>query len=445
MTEVARRTGDGAGEPEGVAPGQAGDRDTARPRGASRVVRIVAPVVTVAALVTAALLFAFGPPPLLRWIPVADVAGMHVDFDTFWRSAQALVERGAGSAAIYDTGARLHNLNPPLLSVLLVPFGALDPLTGYRLFTGLSVLLVVAAVGAVCRELALGRTWTLLGVGTALASSPLHGTLMLGQIYPLLLAGLVAGWLAERRGHGCAAAVLYGVTVALKPSLAPLLLLPAVQRRWPALRAGIAAAALGTLAGVAVAGWPTAWQWLSMVLAEPVGPTPDNASLPGLALRWGLPTVLGTVAGAALLAGTLAHYARRTARFGFSSAAGTDPAGTAPFAVLATGLLAAPISWHNYLLLLWPGLLVLVASGRPGDTRRRVVGALLAVALIPVSWVDLWAGGTVTGELGRALYSAVLLAVWWSLLRPATGPAGTPVPERVPGFRSAEEAPRTPG
>ena len=443
MTGPVRADEDGA--PGATEPVIGGPRPAGVPEQLRRAVRVIVPVVTVAALVTAALLFALGQPPLLRWLPATDVAAMHVDFDTFWRSAQALVERGVGSTAIYDTGARLHNLNPPLLSVLLVPFGLLDPLTAYRAFTGLSVLLVVVAVGAVCRELALGRTWTLLGVGTVLASSPLHGTLLLGQIYPLLLAGLVAGWLADRRGHGRTAAVLYGVTVALKPSLAPLLLLPAAQRRWPALRTGVAAAALATLAGVAVAGWPTAWQWLSMVLAEPVGPTPANASLPGLALRWGMPTMLGTVAGALLLAGTLAHYARRTIRYGFSSAAGTDPAGTAPFAVLATGLLAAPISWHNYLLLLWPGLLVLVASGRPGDTRRRVVGALLAVALIPVSWADLWADGTVTGALGRSLYTAVLLAVWWSLLRPATGPAGTTVPVGPHGFRPAEGATRKPG
>ena len=74
---------------------------------------------------------------------------------------------------------------------------------------------------------------------TVLASSPLHGTLVLGQIYPVLLVGLVAGWIAERRGRPVLAAVLYGITVALKPSLGPLLLLPAVQRRWLPLRAGL--------------------------------------------------------------------------------------------------------------------------------------------------------------------------------------------------------------
>lgn len=430
------RSGPAAADP--VRTGRTARRARAARDAVHRLARPVAPIVAVAALVAAALLVLLGGPPLLRWIPATDIARMHVDFDTFRASAHALVQHGPGSAAIYDTGARLHNLNPPLLSVLLAPLALLDPVTGYRLLTALSVLLVVGSVLLVCRELRLGRRWTTGALVVVLASSPLHGTLLLGQIYPLLLAGLTAGWVAERRGHPVLAAACYGVTVALKPSLAPVLLFPAVQARWRPFAAGIAAAAVATLVGVAVAGWPTAFQWLAMALAEPVGPTPDNASLPGQALRWGIPTVVGALVGAAVAAGTLVHLGRRTRRHGAGPAAGTDPGGTALFAVLATGLLAAPIAWHNYLLLLVPGLLALVASGEAGDTRRRVVVAIGCLAVVPVSWSDLWADGGWAAPLGRALYTAVLLVTWWSLLRPATGP--------VPGgsFRSAEESARAP-
>ena len=46
---------------------------------------------------------------------------LHVDFDTFWHSAVALTQ----GADIYDdAGAKLTNLNPPLLTVLLAPFAA---------------------------------------------------------------------------------------------------------------------------------------------------------------------------------------------------------------------------------------------------------------------------------------------------------------------------------
>jgi SUF system NifU family Fe-S assembly protein len=80
--------------------------------------------------------------------------------------------------------------------------------------------MALGAVLAVARELRLAGRVKAAVVGAVLASSPLHGTLMLGQIYGVLLVGLVAGWIAERRGRPVLSAVLYGVTVALKPSLA---------------------------------------------------------------------------------------------------------------------------------------------------------------------------------------------------------------------------------
>lgn len=417
--------------------------------------RAVARVVTVAALLTAAGLFAFGNPPLLALLPSPVVPITHVDFDTFWRSSVALVQ-GTG---IYDTDAKLHNLNPPILSLLLAPLGMLDAVLAYRIFAVLTVLMVAGSVFAAARELRFGRWWTAVAVVTVLASSPLHGTLALGQIYGVLLVGVTAGWIAERRGHPRLAAALYGVTVAIKPSLAPLLLLPAVQRRWPEFRTGMAAAALTTLAGMAAAGFSTGPQWLRMALTEPVATVLDNAALPGLAIRWGLPSLVGTLVGGALMLGTLVLIAVRTRRWGadtessgrgtrVDTARGTDPAGVAPWVVLATGLLAAPISWHNYLILLWPGLLVVVASGRAGDTRRVVVGALLALAVIPITWSDLWAAGNPFTPVGTAFYSAVLLATWLTLLRPVTGPwwPDTAPPAGVgEPFRSAEAPVRPSG
>ncbi|WP_226350983.1 hypothetical protein [Pseudonocardia sp. ICBG601] len=55
-----------------------------------------------------------------------------------------------------------------------------------------------------------------------------------------------------------------------------------------------------------------------------------------------------------------------------------------------------------------------------------------------MSWSDLWADGGWATPLGRALYTTVLLATWWSLLRPAVGP--------VPGgpVRTADEPSRAP-
>jgi len=373
---------------------------------------VVAAVLVLASVVTAVVLDVRHPDVLVRLLPSSDMRELHVDFDTFWHSAVALT-RGED---IYDTPAKLTNLNPPLLTVLFTPFALLDALTAYRFWMVLTLLMVVGSVLAVAGELRLSRLLSGGALLAVLVSSPLHGTLVLGQIYPVLLVGLVGGWIAERRGRPVLASVLYGVTVALKPSLAPLLLLPAVQRRWVPLRAGLASAAAASLVGVLVAGPSTAFEWLRIALAEPTPDTVDNASFPGLAVRFGLVSTLGTAVGLAVLVGTFGWIGRRRDRI--------DPAGTAPFAVLAASLLFAPIAWHNYLMLLLPGVLLLISLGRGA-----VAAAALAVAVIPVSWNADWPADGVGGDVPRSLYFLILLAHWVVLLRAA------PAPDREPAHR----------
>ncbi len=367
--------------------------------------RMAAALVVFVALLTTVALHVRHPDALVTLLPSADMYELHVDFDTFWHSAVALTQ----GTDIYETPAKLTNLNPPLLTVLLTPVALLDALTAYRVFVLLTLLMVVGAVLAVARELRLPRAATVVAVAAVGASAPLHGTLVLGQIYPLLLVGLVAGWIAERRGHPALAAALYGVTVALKPSLAPVLLVALAQRRWVPLRVGLTSAAVATAAGVLVAGPSSGIAWLRIALMEGVPNSADNASLPGLAVRFDLPGVAGALLGAAVLIGTLAWCARHRERI--------DPAGTAPWAVLAAGLLLSPISWHNYLLLLVPGLLVLVALGR-----RASAIAALAVAVIPGSWNAEWPPEGLGSDLARSLYCAILIGYWLVLLSGTRAP-----------------------
>ena len=77
-------------------------------------------------------------------------------------------------------------------------------------------------------------------------------------------------------------------------------------------------------------------------------------------------------------------------------------------------------SWHNYLMLLWPGVLLLVDGTQTRDPaapyRPGRAAVLLAVAVIPVSWNALWPAGQWWAVPGRMLYCAVLVAYWWVLL-----------------------------
>lgn len=368
--------------------------------------RVVAGLLVLASIVTAVVLDVRHPDVLLRLIPSTDMRELHVDFDTFWHSAVAMVN----GTDIYDTPAKLRNLNPPLMTVLLSPFAPMDEVTAYRIWVALTTLMVAGSVLVVARELRLRAVLTVPALLAVLASSPLHGTLVLGQIYPVLLVGLVAGWVAERRGHPVLAAVLFGVTVALKPSLAPVLLLPAVQRRWAPFRAGIVSAAVASLVGVLVAGPSSALGWLRIAFSEPVPDTVDNASLPGLAVRFGLPSAVGMAVGVLVLVGTLGWCGRHRDRI--------DPAGTVLWAVVAAGLLFSPIAWHNYLMLLFPGALMLITLGRGAAT-----AVMLAVAVIPVSWNADWPADGVGQAVGRSLYFLVLLGYWTVLLR--SGPSAS--------------------
>ncbi|MFJ2667309.1 glycosyltransferase family 87 protein [Nocardia fluminea] len=344
------------------------------------------------------------PYPLVAPLVSNDVYEVHVDFDTFWNSALALTH----GTDIYETPAKLSNLNPPLVSTLLTPFAALDVVTAYRIFVALSLLMMLGSVWAVCSELRLRPAVTALAMLAVLASSPLYGTLMLGQIYPMLLVGLVAGWIAQRRGRPVLASVLFGIVVALKPSLAPLLLLAAVQRQWLPFKAGIAGAAVASLIGALVAGPSSAGDWLRIAFSAPVPGWVDNASLPGLAVRFGLPSEIGTVLGLAVLTGTLWWCGRHRDRI--------DPGGTALWAVLAAALLFSPIAWHNYLMLLWPGVLTLIVLGR-----GEITAIALAVPVFPVSFdVELPPHSSVTAAVARSFYCAVLVGYWVVLVRGST-------------------------
>ncbi|SHK19055.1 Protein of unknown function [Pseudonocardia thermophila] len=411
------------GIPSGTVPDTVSHHDH-RPAARPPVVgRAVAVVLVLVSIVTSVVLTARHPDALVTMLPLPDMRDLHVDFDTFWHSAVALAQGGD----IYATDAKLRNLNPPLLSVLLLPFAAVDALTGYRIWMVLTLLMIVGSIWAVARELRLRPGVTALVMLGVVASSPVHGTLVLGQIYPLLLVGLVAGWIAQRHGRLQLGYALFGATVALKPSLAPILLLPAVLRRWPQLRAGIYGAAGATLLGVAVAGPGSAIGWLRIAFTEGVPNTVDNASIPGFAVRLAaaagispaIPQVAGLVLGATVLIGTLAWLGHRRAD--------VDPTGTAVWAVIAASLLCSPIAWHNYLMLLWPGMLILLARGRTAT-----VAVAFAVALIPVSWNAEWPPDGFGQAVARSLYCAILLGYWVVLSRSATSAASAEPASRAP-------------
>jgi len=341
---------------------------------------------------------------------------VHVDFDSFWLSAKAMLE----GQDIYDTGVKLVNLNPPVWTALISPLGLLEPITAYRVFVLISVVTVVAYLAWTVEELRLGPGWTVVGVVMLLLSSPLLATLALGQIYPVLALGLVAAWIADRRERQGVSGAALGLVVALKPSLLPVLLWPLVRGRWRALVAAVVCGAVVTLVGVVALGPGATLDYIQVLRERSVSAYWDNASLPSAAARlftenpyaqniatlpWMVP--VGYSLGIAAIAIT-AMRIRHGHEVGL-------------WVLVAASLLASPIAWHNYLVLLGPGVLLLLARGMAAPAFL-----LLALQSIPAQWPLIWnQRGTVVATLAMTLYLYILIAHWLALLAATRGPDGT--------------------
>ena len=332
---------------------------------------------------------------------------VHVDFDSFWRSARALLEGGD----IYDAGARLVNLNPPVWTVLISPLGLMEAIDAYRLFVLLSVLVVLGYLAWTAEELGLRPVWAVVGAGLLLLSSPLISTLALGQVYPVLALGLVAAWVLDRRENRRLSGVALGLVVALKPSLAPVLLWPLVRRRWDAFVAACASGLAATLVGLVVAGPEATWRYIGVLNEGSANAYWDNASIPAAMARFFTEHPYGQNA-ATLPWMVYVGYAIGIAVVALTASRIRGGGEAGLWALVAASLLTSPIAWHNYLVLLAPGVLLLLARGWISPALF-----LLALQAIPAQWPLLWNEvGTVGATFALTLYLYVLLAHWILLL-----------------------------
>ena len=334
----------------------------------------------------------------------------HEDFDSFWRSAEALWIGGD----IYHTGAQLVNMNPPFWTVLFAPFGLMEPLVAYWLFFLISLLIAVGYLVWTIDELGLHSGWYIIAGVLLIFSSPVLATLALGQIYPVLALGLVTAWVAARRDKPLISGGTLGLVVALKPSLAPVLLWPLVRRRWKASLAAVVSGVAAMLVGVIVVGPGATVEYLRILNQRnqaSIIASWDNASIPGAAAR------LFTESEFAEPVATLpwmvfVAYAVGMGLIVFTALRIRQDSDDGLWVMVAASLLASPIAWHNYLVLLAPGVLLLLARGR-------ILPAFVLVALqsIPAQWPLLWKEmDTALATLALTLYLYILVAHWLALL-----------------------------
>jgi alpha-1,2-mannosyltransferase len=258
-----------------------------------------------------------------------------------------------------------------------------------------------------------------------LLSSPMLATLALGQIYPFLALGLVAAWISDRRGRHTVSGVALGLVVALKPSLVPVLLWPLVRRRWRTVVTAVAAGVVATVIGAVVVGFGATLDWLELLSGSSASAYWDNASLPAAAAR--LFTDNPYARHVAVLPWTVpVAYALGIAAVAVTAWRVRGGAEVGLWALVAASLLVSPIAWHNYLVLLGPGILLILARGWVAPAFL-----LLSLQAIPGQWVLLWnEHGTVAATLALTLYLYILILHWLVLLFAVKETAGVPEPAK---------------
>lgn len=290
--------------------------------------RRLAPFVAVAAVAAIAAVF----------LPLVAPVDVHV----FLRAGSALVHGHAlyphvGTAAVYSGSSFVY---PYLAAWPFVPLSLLSS----GVASALGFLLCVAAIIAAVRDprdatLVLCTAFTVTG-------------LQLGALSPLLFAGALFMW--RLRDRPVAFALVAAVVVASKLFLAPLLLWPLAMRRYRAF--GWACCATLLVLGVGFALGPIG-PGTYLRLLSALG---SHESRSGFGLVGALRNYLGFGAGVAqavafvVAAGVLA--------VGYVRCRGSD---RALFSVsLVAALIATPVLWSHYLVLVCAILLLLDVSRR---------------------------------------------------------------------------------
>ena len=304
------------------------------------------------------------------------------DFGIF-RTAALAVMHGRSPYVAATPSALAHFdkfVYPPVAALLFTPFAELPPEAG-RVLIFLSAL---AAVAGALRLLGV-EDWRCYGV--ALASAPAINSLALGALSSFLLLGAAVAW--RVRGRPVAAAVAVALTAVLKLFLWPLAVWLLASRRWRATAMCVAAGAvllIGSWAAIDFAGFGS-YPSLLHVLERIEAPA-----------SYSVVALLG-VGGRAETALTVVLFVAAAAAVGLA-ARGPDGDRRAFGAAVVASLVATPLLWLHYLLLLYvpialhrprlsplwfaPLLLWVTPTAHSNGVEWRIAVALAIVAVVAV-------------------------------------------------------------
>ena len=258
-----------------------------------------------------------------------------------------------------------HYLYPPGGTLLMAPFGMLpETVSRYAFILVNAIAIVLAAylllrlfgytLASVAAPALLLAMFLTESVTNTLVFTNINGVILLAEV--LFLRWLLSG-AGSRVSHQWWAGLAVGLTLVVKPVLAPLLLLPLLNRQWRTLVTAFAVPALFNLAA-----WPLVsdpMNWVTGTVPYMLG-TRDyfNSSILGNGVYFGLPTalilflrVLFTVIAAVSIWLLYRYYRTRDPLFWLTTSSGV---------LLIASFLVLSLGQGYYSMVLFPFLMTVV-------------------------------------------------------------------------------------
>lgn len=322
-------------------------------------------------------------------------------------------------------------VNIPVLGWLFAPLALVSSSAAAGLFTGLGVAMIIASLVALVRHFGLDHKQSAVLILLTLVNGPLVHGLREGNTTHMALALIVASLILMRKGYAVTAGAILGFCAILKLPLLMLSVALIVARQWRALTAFATMIVATCLASLVMFGPLINIAWLHYCVTPFLSGTMPGFNVQSLEaflfrLMHGqehlhtwylLPTsapvrVARTVTSAALAGGILwcLSFKRQAPESGAASRLARLDLNDFQLALTA-GVVASPLSWsHYYVLLLLPWILH-VSNQLPSSSdwacRRLMLGGIglssLPVLMLPM---DL---GVLAPVLSRTVVSACFL------------------------------------
>jgi arabinofuranan 3-O-arabinosyltransferase len=350
-------------------------------------------------------------------VPIIN-GGQGYDTAPLWHAVRALLDGGE----VYTAKGAGDLLYPPSALLMLLPLGAFSLSWAGRLFFVVDLVTILVATALLLHLFRLrwrGFAGAIALFGISLAW-PVLFTLDAGNVNGPILLGFALFLLAVERGQWTAAAVFLGLTLALKPILAPLLIVVVLYRRWKALV--VALAIPGVLSALVLLAAPQARGFFSKTLpllfhGQNQEIQDVSISLKSMAERIPIPDPVAAVMQVIILAVTVALLWWRWHRDE------SEPRRLVELSSIALvgAFLASSFAFPHYGIFLLP---LAVSITDPDSAHRDWItwGALFCIAS-PIGWQLDLLPGAVNDVLAERFTIAllVLLGCFWIALRHQSG------------------------